>query len=434
MTLFLICFCLLGSAFFSGSEIALISVSRVRLKHWVEKRLRGSSLASEYLEKPYRMLNTILVGNNLVNIAASVLTSKLLLERIPTAGENPIASTLIVAALVAPPLLLFGEILPKALFREVGSKILPYLGGPLRLAGVILFPLLLFINGVSLVLVKISGKAEDRSRQFFSRRNIELLLRESEKVGLVEASEREIITGIFTFGETMVREVMTPRTEIVAAAKGAGIKEVFTLTRQSGFSRIPVYEGSIDKIVGMYHIFDLLKYDEARGLSPRPVHFVPETKRCDVLLYEMRAERKHLAVVVDEYGGTAGIITLEDLVEELVGDIQDEYDREQAGIRVSLGREIIAEGSTEIEELNKELGLGISGGEVETIGGLLMAKLGRVPEEGEVFRMGDLRIEVLQARPAGIDKLKITHLEGLEVDKVVPKKLHDPEGTKRAGP
>jgi CBS domain containing-hemolysin-like protein len=432
MTLVLIFCCILASAFFSGSEIALISVSRVRLKHWVEKRLRGASLASEYLEKPYRMLNTILVGNNLVNVAASVLTAKLLLERIPSVEENPIASALIVPALVAPPLLLFGEVIPKALMREIASRVLPYLGGPLRVAGIILFPLLWLTNGVSTILVKISGKGEDRSRQFFSRRNIELLLQESEKVGLVEASEREIITGIFTFGETKVREVMTPRTEIVAVPKDAGIKEVVGLVRESGFSRLPVYEGDLDRIVGMYHIFDLLKYDEASGLSRRPVHFVPETKRCDELLYEMRAERKHLAVVVDEYGGTAGIVTLEDLVEELVGDIQDEYDKEQAGISVSLGREIIAEGSTEIEELNEELGLRITSNEVETVGGLLVSKLGRIPEEGEVFRMGNLRIEVLKAQPTGIEKVKITLLDGLEVDKVEPKAPKDPGGFRGA--
>jgi CBS domain containing-hemolysin-like protein len=426
MTIFLLCLCIVASSFFSGSEIALISVSRVRLKHWVEKRLRGASLASEYLEKPYKMLNTILVGNNLVNIGASVLTAKLLLEMIPSTEDNPIVSALLVPALVAPPLLLFGEVMPKALFREFSSKVLPYLSGPLKIAGIVLFPLLWLTNGVSFFLVKFFGQGEDRTRQFFSRRNIELLLRESEKVGLVEQSEREIITGIFTFGETRAREVMTPRTEIIAVPVEAGIKAVVALVRESGFSRIPVYEGDIDKIVGMYHIFDLLKYDEVKGLSRRPVHFVPETKRCDELLYEMRAERKHLAVVIDEYGGTAGIVTLEDLVEELVGDIQDEHDMELAGISVGLGREIIAEGSTEIDDVNEELGVQISSGEVETIGGFIVSKLGRIPEEGEVFRMGNLRIEVLEATRTGIEKLKITLLDSMELDKVETKK---PRGT-----
>jgi CBS domain containing-hemolysin-like protein len=426
MTIFLLCLCIVASSFFSGSEIALISVSRVRLKHWVEKRLRGASLASEYLEKPYKMLNTILVGNNLVNIGASVLTAKLLLEMIPSTEDNPIVSALLVPALVAPPLLLFGEVMPKALFREFSSKVLPYLSGPLKIAGIVLFPLLWLTNGVSFFLVKFFGQGEDRTRQFFSRRNIELLLRESEKVGLVEQSEREIITGIFTFGETRAREVMTPRTEIIAVPVEAGIKAVVALVRESGFSRIPAYEGDIDKIVGMYHIFDLLKYDEVKGLSRRPVHFVPETKRCDELLYEMRAERKHLAVVIDEYGGTAGIVTLEDLVEELVGDIQDEHDMELAGISVGLGREIIAEGSTEIDDVNEELGVQISSGEVETIGGFIVSKLGRIPEEGEVFRMGNLRIEVLEATRTGIEKLKITLLDSMELDKVESKK---PRGT-----
>ena len=267
MTIILITVCVIGSAFFSGSEIALISISRVRLKHWVEKRFRGATLAEDYLEKPYRMINTILVGNNLVNIAASVLTSKLLLEHLEKAEDNPIVSALVVPALLAPPLLLFGEVIPKTVFKQSSSKILPYLGGPLRVSSVVLAPLLWFTNGMSRVLIRFTGGVGDGNSRFFSRRNIDLLLRESEKVGLVEESEREIITGVFTFGEKTVKEVMTPRTDIVAAGKDDDIQEVVRLARDSGFSRLPIYDGSIDKIIGMYHIFALLKYDEAVGLS-----------------------------------------------------------------------------------------------------------------------------------------------------------------------
>ena len=279
MTLTLIILCVIGSAFFSGSEIALISISRVRLKHWVEKRFRGAALAEDYLEKPYRMINTILVGNNLVNIAASVLTSKFLLDRLNNAAENPIVSALLVPALLTPPLLIIGEVVPKAVFKESSSMILPYLEGPLRVSSIILAPLLWITNGISRVMIRLTGREDDQNREFFSRRNIELLLRESEKVGLVEESEREIITGVFTFGEKTAKEVMTPRTEIVSALKDSGIKEVVNLARDSGFSRLPIQDESIDRIIGMYHVFDLLKYDEENGLTQRPVHFVPETKK-----------------------------------------------------------------------------------------------------------------------------------------------------------
>jgi putative hemolysin len=423
MTLFLIAVCIVGSAFFSGSEIALISISRIRLKHWVEKRLRGASLAEDYLERPYRMINTILVGNNLVNVAASVLTSKFLLDRFHAAGDNPIVSALVVPALIAPPLLLFGEVIPKAIFKESSSRVLPYLQGPLKVSNLILTPFLWITNGISWLLARLTGQVDERSRHFFSRRNIELLLRESEKVGLVEESEREIITGVFTFGETTVKEVMTPRTDIVAVMKNSGIREVVNQATASGFSRLPIQDESIDRIVGMYHVFDILKYDEREGLVQRPVHFVPETKKCDELLYEMRAERKHLAVVVDEYGGTAGIVTLEDLVEELVGDIQDEYDREPMTIRVSSNREIIVDGSSDIDEVNENFGLKLASGEVETMGGFLISKLGRIPSMGEVFRMGNLRIEVLKADRTKVEKMKITLVEGGEVDKIYPKTL-----------
>ncbi len=421
MTLTLIILCVIGSAFFSGSEIALISISRVRLKHWVEKRFRGAALAEDYLEKPYRMINTILVGNNLVNIAASVLTSKFLLDRLNNAAENPIVSALLVPALLTPPLLIIGEVVPKAVFKESSSMILPYLEGPLRVSSIILAPLLWITNGISRVMIRLTGREDDQNREFFSRRNIELLLRESEKVGLVEESEREIITGVFTFGEKTAKEVMTPRTEIVSALKDSGIKEVVNLARDSGFSRLPIQDESIDRIIGMYHVFDLLKYDEENGLTQRPVHFVPETKKCDELLYEMRAERKHMAVVVDEYGGTAGIVTLEDLVEELIGDIQDEYDNEPTAIKVKSGKEIMIDGSTEIDEVNESLDLNLASTEVETMGGLLMSKLGRIPSTGEVFRMGNLRIEVLRANLTSISKMRIVRVESGDIDKIVPR-------------
>jgi len=423
MTVYFIALCVLGSAFFSGSEIALISISRVRLKHWVENRLRGASLAEDYLEKPYRMINTILVGNNLVNIAASVLTSKLLLEQLPYARDNPIVSALLVPALLAPPLLLFGEIIPKAVFMESTSRILPFLEGPLRISSILLRPLLWFTNGISWILVRVTGKDEDTSRQFFSRRNIEHLLRESEKVGLVEESEREIITGVFTFGEKMVREVMTPRLEIIAVVKDAGIKDVVTRACESGFSRLPIYDESIDRIIGMYHVFDLLGYNEEKGLRQRSVQFVPEMKKCDELLYEMRALRKHMAVVVDEYGGTAGVVTLEDLVEELVGDIQDEHDKELTTVRVSSSREMIVEGSTRIDEVNEKFDLNLSSDIVETMGGLLMSRLRRIPSTGEVFRMGNLRIEIMRAAQTSVEKMRLTRVEDSDVDKILPRRL-----------
>jgi putative hemolysin len=426
-TLVLIALCILGSAMFSGSEIALITISRVRLKHWVEKRFRGASLAEDYLEKPYRMINTILVGNNLVNIAASVLTAKLLLDLYPATGDNPIISAFVVPALVAPPLLLFGEIIPKALFRQSASRVFPYLARPLKISTILLTPLLWFTNGISRVLLNVTGTSQEKSKTFFTRRNIELLLRESERVGIVQESEREIITGVFTFGETSVREVMTPRTEIVAVQSGTEVTEVVTKAIESGFSRLPLYEENIDRIIGMYHIFDLLKYDESVGLTMRPVHVVPDTKKCDELLYEMRAERRHLAVVVDEYGGTAGIVTLEDLVEELVGDIQDEYDREEVTIRVRSGQELIVEGATEIEEVNELLGLELDSGEVETMGGLFVSRLGRIPDTGEVFRMGNLRIEILRANDIAVEKMRVTLVDDTSVDKVQPARTREYE-------
>ncbi len=419
MTGFLIVMAILGSAFFSGSETAMISVSRLRLRHWVEKKIKGATLAEEFLERPQKLISLALVGTNIMNVSASVLTSIYFSGKTSMSISSILYSSLMVSLIISPPLLIFGEIIPKALFRENASRIFPSLSIPLRWGYYVFYPLISVVNYISSLMMKILGLRSERGK-FFSRDNVELLLRESEKEGVLEPDERVIITGVFAFGETTVKEVMTPRTEIVAVEKGASLMDIARLIKETGFSRIPVYDGDLDHIFGMVHVFNLLKQGEGAELSYHSLNFVPETKPCDDLLYELKAEKSHMAIVLDEFGGTAGLVTMEDLVEELVGDIRDEHDTGIQVLAMSQDRTLLVEGKTEIEEVENSLGITIEDVQVETIGGFIVAKLGRIPKTGEEFRMDNLKIEIVESWPNRIGKVLLRVLESGQIDKVEP--------------
>jgi len=417
MNALLIALAILGSAFFSGSETALISISRLRLRHWVEKKIKGAKLAEEFLEKPQRLIGMTLVGTNVMNVTASVLTSKYFSHSTSMSVSSILYSGLMVSLIVSPPLLVFGEMVPKALFRQNASRIFPGLSIPLRWGYYLLYPLIAVVDFISALILKPLGFGRKEGK-FFSRENVELLLRESEKEGVLEPDEREIISGVFAFGETTVKEVMTPRIEIRAIEKGAEIKEIAALIEDTGFSRIPIYDGDLDHIIGMVHVFNILKHREGMELSYHPLIYVPETKPCDDLLYELKEEKCHMAIVLDEFGGTAGLVTLEDIVEELVGDIRDEHDIGVQVIAMGQDRTLLVEGKAEIEEVENGLGVKLEDVQVETIGGFIVSKLGRIPRTGEEFRMDNIKFEIVESKPNRIEKILMKVLEMGEIDKV----------------
>jgi CBS domain containing-hemolysin-like protein len=419
MNTFLIILTILGSGFFSGCETALISISRLRLRHWVEIRVKGSKLAKELLERPQKLISMTLVGTNIMNVSATVLTSKFFSETTSLSVSSILYSSLIVSLIISPPLLLFGEMIPKALFRQNASRIFPTLSIPLRWGYYIFFPIIMIVEFVSSIILKPLGFGR-RDWNYFSRENVELLLRESEKEGILEPDERQIISGVFAFRETKVKEVMTPRTEIRALEKGADIREIAALIEETGFSRIPIFENDLDHIIGMVHVFDILKLEAGTELSYRPLVYVPDTKLCDDLLYELREEKNHMAIVLDEFGGTAGLVTLEDLVEELVGDIRDEHDPGVQVIALRHDRTLLVDGGAEIEEVENGLGIKLEEVQAETIGGFIVSKLGRIPRRGEEFRMDNIKFEIIESRPNRIEKILMRFLETGEIDKVEP--------------
>lgn len=403
---------LMGSAFFSGTETALISINKIKLQSWLERSGTTGWLARVFNARPGDILSTLLVGNNVVNILATVLISDMVFEWFPQeAGHSPIVSVLLIPVIVTPPILLFGEILPKSLAREHAIRLFPVLAAPLWGFYHFLLPVNRVVHRCAIILLKLIGVSDPVGEQIFTRKNIQRVLLESEREGVLHKEESSYISGVFDFSETMAREIMTPRTDLVAIRRDATAVEVAEKMSESYFSRIPVYEGTLDHIIGMVHVVDLVRNGPIRPPVVHPVIFTPETRKCDSLLYEMRQKRIHLAVVLDEYGGTAGIVTLEDLLEELVGDIRDVHDKRSALVTVGRDRSLIVSGSTRFEDLEDRIDLPETDHEVETVAGLLMAELGRIPETGEKFQLGSVRITVLEASAKRIERLELKQMD-----------------------
>ena len=399
---------LAGSAFFSATETALISINKIRLQSWLEKDGRMAWLARRFINKPGDIISSLLVGNNLVNIIATVLISDMVFMLFPQGEESSlIVSALVIPAIATPPILLFGEIIPKTVAREHASRLLPLLITPLSIVYYLLLPVARVAHFIAGLLLRAMGVEKPRRELLFTRKNIQRVLMQGEHEGVLDKEERSYISGVFDFSETMVREVMTPRTDLVAIRREATVRETAEKMTESYFSRIPVYEGTLDHIIGMVHVVDLVRQEESRTPVIHPVIFTPETRKCDSLLFEMRQKRIHLAVVLDEYGGTAGIVTLEDLLEELVGDIRDVHDRNSNLVTVGRDLSLIVGGGTRFEELEGKIEIPHTEHEVETVAGLLVAELGRIPEVGEKFQLGSVRITVLEATAKRVERLQL---------------------------
>jgi magnesium and cobalt exporter, CNNM family len=399
--------CLVATMFFSAAEMAFIAANRLRLRHLAEE---GNPTAAEYLEafrRPERLLSTAMMGVTIAHIiAASAVTFALLPRLGPTAW-------LIAAATVTPIMLVFGEIIPKAVAREWSTSLILTLYRPLIWLARALTPFVALANGIVGLVLRVLGGPRVDSRQFVSREELKALLALEPGEAAVSTQEAEMIDKIFDLGDTTVREVMVPLVDVVMLPETATVEDVVALVRQRGFSRIPIYGQRETNVVGVVTSMDLLRHGgQARDVAEimRPATFVPETKRIDDLLREMQKSRNQLAVVVDEYGGATGIVTLEDIVEEIVGEIHDEHDRTPATVeRLPDGSYWVA-ARTHIDELNEALDWTLPKQDYETVAGLVLAILHRIPRTGEEFQVPGYTITVLEADSRRVGAVKITPL------------------------
>jgi CBS domain containing-hemolysin-like protein len=317
---------------------------------------------------------------------------------------------LVVTAILTPIMLVFGEIIPKAVAREWATALILRVYRVLTWSSVVLAPFVAFSNGVVGGLLRLLGAAKPGTRHFVSREELKALLSMEPGEADVTTQEAEMIDKIFDLGDTTVREVMVPLVDVVMLPATASVRDAVTIIRERGFSRIPIYRQRETTLVGVVAAMDILRRGaEARGLDDlmRPPYYVPETKRIDDLLREMQRGRMHLAIVVDEYGGSTGIVTLEDIVEEIVGEIQDEHDRPPASVdRLPDGTYWVA-GRANIDEVNETMGWTLPKQDYETVAGLVLATLGRIPRVGEEFQVPGYTITVLEAGPRHVAAVKV---------------------------
>ncbi len=395
---------LLLEAFFSASEIALISANRRRLREREEQGHRGAGLARKLLEAPQRLVATTLVGSNLAEISNTILVTALLIEAMGDAGE-------LLACLLLPPLILIlAEITPKSIGRQLADVLAQRLGPVLWAISWIIYPVTFIFAGLSRAVLFLTGAPHPSQMPFISREDLHLVVQKSGPEVDLETPERRIIHRILHFSLRTVKEVMVPLIRVAAIPNTLTVAQALEEFRTTRFSRLPVYHRRIDNLVGVIHAFDLLGEEALERpvkAYMRPVSYVPELKKIDRLLAEMQRQAVHLAVVVDEYGGAVGIVTIEDLLEEIVGEITDEFDQMVSPFKKVGPGHYLINARMEIKALNEALHLHLPAGDYETLAGFLISQLGDLPRPGEHIEYGNLRFTVRQADPRALKEVEL---------------------------
>lgn len=388
------------SAFYSGSETALVSANRLKFEALRRLGSRRGKRVVKLLEEPDRFLTICVVGTNIAVVAWSSLVAIRL--------EPVLASSTIVLVSTAV-MLVFGEILPKTLGRSLADRAAGWIAVGIAASEILLYPMVWFVRVIGRALARVfGGGREGQGMQFLlSRRDLEYLLASSEGTAHVEEEERAFITRVFRLGHQRVRDIMIPRTEIEAVRIDEPLARVIQKFKSTGYSRLLVYGENLDDVRGFVHVLDLLKKPDRWQDVIRPVLAVPESLSSVELLRRMQREKKSMAVVVDEYGGTAGLVTLEDLVEQLFGEIQDEFDREDRLVRRLGPRSFVISGRAEVAFLNETFGLGLPEGDYATLAGLITEKAGRILAPNEELVVGDWRIRVLSSSPKRVEWVRL---------------------------
>ncbi len=398
-----------AAAFFAASEAAIVAMNRIRTRALAEKNVRGSHALQRMLENRNRTLTSVLIGSTFVLLAAdSVATSLFIRMNVPNAALwSTIAMTVV--------LLIFGEILPKTIAVGSGDRTALRLSPILNFVTRILAPITTVFLWITDGLVRVFG-GNPHAGPYVTEEDIKTIVNVGVEQNVLEEQERELIHSIIEFGDTIVREVMTPRTEMVAVGVTSSPRRALDLVIAEGYSKLPVYDETIDNVIGVVHDRELLialsngtiATTSLRALM-RPVTLVPENKRISELLREMQRGKYSLAIVLDEYGGTAGLVTMEDLLEEIVGEIRDEHDEgEEEPIRRLSDDEAIVEAGTNIEDVNNALRITLPHEEFETIGGYTVGLFGRLPREGEeIVATEDVRLRVERTRGRRILSVRV---------------------------
>jgi putative hemolysin len=402
---------LLLCAFASAAETSFTSISRIKLKNLVEDGDPKGIEIDNLLANPNKFLSTILIINSVAVIVASSMSTVLALRYAGSLGD--LIATILISLIV----LIFCEITPKTAAVQNPLRWAKFFVRPVRDAAWILQPIVWSLGIITTSLVRVMGGQVKHGGPFVTEEELRLLVTVGEEEGVLEEDETEMIHSIFEFADTTVREVMIPRIDMVTLESDATVDEAVDLALQGGFSRIPVYKESIDDIIGVLYTKDMLKQlrENHNALLIRDLvrsaYFVPETKKLDDLLREMQQNHVHMVIVVDEYGSVAGLVTIEDLVEEIVGDIQDEYDREEKLYEQINENEYIFAAKISIDEFNELMDTHLDDSDYETLGGFLYAQLDKIPNVGDTATFNDLTFTVLTTRGRRITQVKVERIQ-----------------------
>lgn len=389
--IFLFILCLILSAFFSGSEVALIGINHAKVRQLLDLKKKGSVALEKIKANTDHLLITILIGNNLVNIAAASIATAIAVEIYGDIGIG------IATGVVTILMLIFGEIGPKTYAARHPEKVALFAAKKVLLLSYIFTPVIWIYDGFKKVF-RIEGNF---GHPVVTEEEIKQWIDAGEESGTIEEEEHQMLHRVFRFTDTYAREAMTPRGDVVMISDDSSLEDAISIFNDTGFSRLPVYHEQIDNIIGTVNVKDAFAavYNKKTDIKIPDLlyeaHFVPESKKIDELLNELQMKKNHLAIVIDEYGTYVGIITIEDILEELVGDILDEFDVEEPEIqKIDEGVYLIDAGAW-VDRINEDLNINLPIDEsYETIGGLLIDRLGHIPKRGEVIRIEDLGVEM----------------------------------------
>jgi len=382
------------SALLTGAEAAYFSLGRARLRRLAEQQDSERGQLQPLLTRPHDLLVTILVGITLANIGASALAASIAATLFGPAGLAVAIGAMTILLVV------FGEVLPMSLAVEHPKRYSAWVSRPVAWLSTVLWPVRKVLGALTAMTLRLLGSERPRGEPEISEEELRTMVDVGAREGVVDRTEREMIHNVFELEDTVIREVMVPRPDMFCLDVATPSAEILPLLRENVHSRVPVFEETVDHIVGVLYTKDLLPH--LAGLPPdfdlrahlHPPYFVPESKRADALLREFQAKKLHLAIVVDEYGGTAGLVTMEDLLEELVGEIRDEFDEEERLIQKVDATSYRVSGKLPIDELNAATGLHLPKDAFDTVGGWVLDLFGRVPNRGEKNQTGEVTVTV----------------------------------------
>lgn len=412
------------SAFFSSAETALTTVNKMRVRTLAEAGHKQAVTLTKVIENPSKMLSTILVGNNIVNLSASSLMTTLTMQMF---GSKAVGIATGVLTLL---ILVFGEITPKTLSTIYSEQIALKYAKIIYILMVAFTPVIFFVNQLSLGVLMLLRIDPNKKRDPITEDELRTIVEVSHEEGVIETEEKKMINNVFDFGDSLAKDIMVPRIDMVMVEVDATYEEVIALFREERFTRVPVYEDTTDNVIGIINMKDLILFDKDEAFSIRDFLREPlytyEFKKTAELMVEMRKTFNNIVIVLDEYGATAGLITLEDMLEEIVGEIRDEYDQdEEDEVREVAPGEYIVEGSMKLDDLNDMLGLKLESEDYDSIGGLVIGLLDHLPEDGEAVSYENLRLVVEHMEKNRVEKIHLYILTAEELEQAEEQETED---------